>query len=231
MPPIRAEPERMESAAAGLAGARPQPVGCISSNRESRGGPRSQSTRPPRRSCRDRPPMNPARREREREVVLALGADVVVLLQVSRQQGGPAGGALGEDPSRDAAFLFRKIVFAILSFVPGHRANPENTLSEPGAWFVMLRACILEPGTRSLMQEPGEPRSPASCRPAPRAPWITARAGARWSCTPAGDPEETLRALRGRPRRAPDRAGGQRRSALDPLRRGAPPRRMSSTAC
>ena len=57
--------------------------------------------------------LDPAGR-RQRKVVLALRADVVVLLQVSRQQGGPTGGALGEDPSRDAPFLLRKIVVAVL---------------------------------------------------------------------------------------------------------------------
>ena len=163
--------------------------------------------------------LDPARRG-EREVVLALRADVVVLLQVSREEGSPAGGALGEHPDRDAAFFLRKIVVAVLSFVPGHRAKPENTLSEPrvvcyaarvhfGAWHKISDARTAAPEVAGVLQTRAEGamdyRSGRS-------------AMVLYACS---DPDETLRRFVAGARRASNRAGGQRGRALDPLCRGA----------
>ena len=64
--------------------------------------------------------LEPARR-RQREVVLALRADVVVLLEIGRQEGRAAAGTLREYPGGDAAFLLGRLVVSLfVSLVPGH---------------------------------------------------------------------------------------------------------------
>src|SRR5262249_42600113 len=124
--------------------------------------------------------------------------------QVRRQQGRPAPRALREHAYRNAALLFRELVLAVLSLIPGHArpllprpaeqgegwgegpASPRAIASfgrQDGAtivpariWsFVMLPACILACGTRSRRRAPWPPSRLACCRRGPRGSWTTGR--------------------------------------------------------
>src|SRR6185503_15523495 len=105
--------------------------------------------------------LQPPRRG-QREMMLTLRANQLVLLQLRGLERGPATGAFGPYPGRDAAFFLGQVFVAVLSLVPGHRsllggAEPfegsddearENNTSRAricargGPRLVMLRACI-----------------------------------------------------------------------------------------
>ena len=177
--------------------------------------------------------LQPPRR-RHREMVLALRADAVVLVEVSRQQRSPAARALGEHARRDAALLLRKHVVVVFPLVPGHEPlsgageyhrpagfrgavdaeHDRKSLVHFGVWHPISQAGTAAPEAAGVLQTRAEGvmdyRSGRS-------------AMVLYACSGAGrDPAR----LRGGPRRAragPRHLGGR---ALDPVRRRRPsPRR------
>ena len=188
----RPGPERVGPA--GRAAGRPQPVAVAASSRGSRAGRRSRSCASASTKLPGSSTSSMRRADDSGKWCSHCGQTLSFFSSVGGQQRRAAARALGEHPSRDAALLLRKIVVAILSFVPGHRCREyrENTLSEPrvvcyaapvhfGAWHKISDACTAAP----------EP--PGSCRPAPRARWTTASGRSAMVFYACSEPEETLR--------------------------------------
>ena len=100
----------------------PQPIAVLLRIAEAERVDALDATRPPPRSLRGRPPARDAAPPGRGNGGSHCGQTIFFFLEVGREEGRPADGALRQDP-RNAAFLPTRSSSLSLAFVPGHRRN------------------------------------------------------------------------------------------------------------